>query len=101
MTVACGIQNVWIFETIKNYFLTFSLIGRPKQSVKCSAAHVNLTFLVMIPLSDYIGTLLVDGFCFNHVSGPAGDDGELIDSSIHVCLYYHNLCQILNLFFCL
>ena len=25
----------------------------------------------------YIGTLLVDGFCSNHLSGPAADDGEL------------------------
>ena len=28
----------------------------------------------------YIGTLLVDGFCSNHLSGPAADDGELINS---------------------
>jgi len=28
----------------------------------------------------YIGTLLVDGFCSNHISGPAADDGELINS---------------------
>ena len=36
----------------------------------------------MIPVSDYIyvGTLLVDGFCSNHLSGPAADDGELINS---------------------
>ena len=41
----------------------------------------NLTFLVMIPLSDYyIETLLVDGFCSNHLSRPATDDGELINS---------------------
>ena len=28
----------------------------------------------------YIGTLLVDGLCSNHLSGPAADDGELINS---------------------
>ena len=28
----------------------------------------------------YIGKLLVDGFCSNHLSGPAADDGSLINS---------------------
>ena len=28
----------------------------------------------------YIGTLLVDGLCSNHLSGPAADDRELINS---------------------
>ena len=28
----------------------------------------------------YIGTVLVDGFCSNHLSGPAAHDGSLINS---------------------
>ena len=45
-----------------------------------------------------IGTLLVDGLCSNHLSGPAADDGELINSRA-VFISALILCQIVSLFF--
>ena len=50
----------------------------------------------------YIGTLLVDGFCCNHLSGPAADDGQLINSrAVFMCPLIIIMSKILSLFFSL